>query len=86
MPRADCGCAARQILKAVERNRRRALIGPDAVVFDAVSRLPAGLYQRVLAGGARLQRRERALMVFAALVPLVIAVAFLLVELISGNP
>ena len=52
--------AARQILKAVERNRRRALIGPDAVVFDAVSRLPAGLYQRVLAGGARLQRRERA--------------------------
>lgn len=52
--------AARQILKAVERNRRRALIGPDAVVFDAVSRLPAGLYQWVLAGGARLQRRERA--------------------------
>ena len=52
--------AALQILKAVERNRRRALIGPDAVVFDAVSRLPAGLYQRVLAGGARLQRRERA--------------------------
>ena len=52
--------AARQILKAVERNRRRALIGPDAMVFDAVSRLPAGLYQRVLAGGARLQRRERA--------------------------
>jgi NAD(P)-dependent dehydrogenase (short-subunit alcohol dehydrogenase family) len=49
--------AARQILKAVERNRRRALIGPDAVVFDAVSRLPAGLYQRVLAGGARIQRR-----------------------------
>ena len=52
--------AARQILKAVEPNRRRALIGPDAMVFDAVSRLPAGLYQRVLAGGARLQRRERA--------------------------
>lgn len=40
--------AARQILKAVERNRRRALIGPDAKVFDIVSRLPAGLYQRLL--------------------------------------
>lgn len=40
--------AARQIIKAVERNRRRALIGPDAKVFDLVSRLPAGLYQRLL--------------------------------------
>ncbi len=45
--------AAEQILKAVSRNRRRALIGPDAIVFDLVSRLPAGLYQRVLAAGAR---------------------------------
>jgi NADP-dependent 3-hydroxy acid dehydrogenase YdfG len=40
--------AARQILKAVERNRRRALIGPDAKFFDIASRLPAGLYQRFL--------------------------------------
>ncbi len=40
--------AARQILKAVERNRRRALIGPDAKLFDIASRLPAGLYQRFL--------------------------------------
>lgn len=40
--------AARQILRAVRRNRRRALIGPDAVVFDVVSRLPAGVYQRLL--------------------------------------
>nr|WP_287374888.1 hypothetical protein [Candidatus Microthrix sp.] len=54
--RTDPDKAARQILKAVQRNRRRALIGPDAVVFDAVSRLPAGIYQRVLAGGARRQR------------------------------
>ena len=45
--------AARQILRAVERDRRRALIGPDAKVFDLVSRLPAGLYQRVLIAGAR---------------------------------
>lgn len=52
--------AARQILKAVERNRRRALIGPDAKVFDAMSRLPAGLYQRILilSGRRDLQNRE----------------------------
>jgi NAD(P)-dependent dehydrogenase (short-subunit alcohol dehydrogenase family) len=48
--------AANQILAAVQRNRRRALIGPDAVVFDAVSRLPAGVSQRVLALGSRLRR------------------------------
>ena len=45
--------AARQIVKAVERNRRRALIGPDAKVFDVVSRLPAGLYQRALVADGR---------------------------------
>ena len=44
-----------------------------------------------LAGGvaalmAIIRHRERALTVFVALVPLVIAVAFLLVELISGTP
>lgn len=44
--------AARQILKAVERNRRRALIGPDAKALDLVSRLPAVVSQRVLAAGA----------------------------------
>lgn len=49
--------AARQILAAVERNRRRALIGPDAKVFDLVSRLPAGVYQRVLVQGTK--RRAR---------------------------
>ncbi len=49
--------AAQQILTAVARNRRRALIGPDAKVFDLVSRLPAGLYQRALVQGTR--RRAR---------------------------
>jgi butyryl-CoA dehydrogenase len=49
--------AASQILAAVERDRRRALIGPDAKVIDLISRLPAGLHQRVLAAGAR--RRAR---------------------------
>jgi butyryl-CoA dehydrogenase len=49
--------AARQILTAVERDRRRALIGPDAKAIDLVSRLPAGLYQRVVVAGARRQHR-----------------------------
>jgi len=45
--------AARQILAAVENNRRRALIGPDAKVIDLLSRLPIGLYERMLVRGAR---------------------------------
>jgi NAD(P)-dependent dehydrogenase (short-subunit alcohol dehydrogenase family) len=45
--------AARQILTAVERDRRRALIGPDAKVIDLISRLPGTLYQNMLAKGAR---------------------------------
>lgn len=45
--------AAQQILQAVRRNRRRALIGPDAIAFDAVSRLPAALSQRLLVGIAK---------------------------------
>lgn len=45
--------AARQIIKAVRRDRRRALIGPDAKLFDLASRLPARLYQRLLVAGAR---------------------------------
>ena len=49
--------AARQILAAVLANKRRALIGPDAVVFDLVSRLPAGFYQRVLVAGSRRMHR-----------------------------
>jgi NAD(P)-dependent dehydrogenase (short-subunit alcohol dehydrogenase family) len=49
--------AARQILAAVQRDRRRALIGPDAKAIDFVSRLPAALYQTVLARGARRLRR-----------------------------
>ena len=45
--------AARVILAAVEQNRRRVLIGADAKAIDLVSRLPAGLYQRVLVAGAK---------------------------------
>jgi NAD(P)-dependent dehydrogenase (short-subunit alcohol dehydrogenase family) len=49
--------AARQILAAVQRDRRRALIGPDAKAIDLVSRLPAGLYQRIVEKGAKAARR-----------------------------
>ena len=48
--------AARQILRAVERNKRRALIGPDAKAIDLISRLPAGVYQRVVAAGFKRRR------------------------------
>lgn len=48
--------AARKILAAVARDRRRVLIGPDAKLIDLVSRLPAGLYQRVLVRGAKRRR------------------------------
>ena len=48
--------AARQIIKAVQRNRRRALIGPDAKVIDLVSRLPAAVVQRVIVRGATRMR------------------------------
>lgn len=37
--------AARQILKAVERNQRRVLVGPDAKFLDTVVRLLGGWYQ-----------------------------------------
>ena len=45
--------AARVILDGIERDKRRVLIGPDARVFDAISRLPAAFAQRVVALGGR---------------------------------
>jgi NAD(P)-dependent dehydrogenase (short-subunit alcohol dehydrogenase family) len=50
--------AARQILAAVRADRRRVLIGPDAVLIDFISRLPAGVYQRVVTLGATRALRE----------------------------
>jgi NAD(P)-dependent dehydrogenase (short-subunit alcohol dehydrogenase family) len=49
--------AARQILAAVERDKRRALIGPDAKVIDVIARLPGSLYQRVVVAGAKRRRK-----------------------------
>jgi butyryl-CoA dehydrogenase len=48
--------AARQILAAVERNRRRALVGPDAKVVDLLSRLPTGVWHAMVVRGARRRR------------------------------
>ena len=48
--------AARQIIKAVQRNRRRALIGPDAKAIDLISRLPAAVVQKVIVRGATRMR------------------------------
>lgn len=50
--------AAKVILKAVEGNRRRTLIGADAKLLDLISRLPAGLYQRVLVFGGKRRLRS----------------------------
>ena len=57
MARTSPEAAANKILKAVQRNRRRCLIGPDAYVFDLVSRLPAAIPQRLLRLMARRARQ-----------------------------
>jgi butyryl-CoA dehydrogenase len=48
--------AAKVILAAVQADRRRVLIGPDARLFDLAARLPAGVYQQVIVRGARRRR------------------------------
>jgi len=50
--------AARQIITAVEKNKRRALIGHDAKAIDLLSRLPSSWYQRALVAGASRRRRR----------------------------
>lgn len=49
--------AARQIVAAIEADKRRALVGPDAKILDLLARLPAGLVQGVLVRGGRRRRR-----------------------------
>jgi short-subunit dehydrogenase len=49
--------AAKIILRGVERNRPRVLVGPDAYVIDALPRVLGPLYQRITATGARLASR-----------------------------
>jgi short-subunit dehydrogenase len=40
--------AAAVILRAVEKNKRRAMVGADARIFDLAARLPPGIYQRII--------------------------------------
>lgn len=41
--------AAKQIVRAVQLDKRRALIGPDAKAFAALAKLPPGIHQRLVA-------------------------------------
>lgn len=48
--------AARAIVRAVQLDKRRALIGPDAYALDLLAHLPVGVGQRLIAVGARRAR------------------------------
>ncbi len=50
--------AAKEILNAVRKNRRRVLVGPDAKLFDAVVRLLPTGYQRIVTGVVRMGSRS----------------------------
>lgn len=59
MARSTPDDAARDILAAILGNRRRQLIGKDAVMIDWIQRLiPAG-YQRILIAAAKRQRAKK---------------------------
>jgi short-subunit dehydrogenase len=49
----SAGTAARTILKAVQRNRRRVLVGPDAYAIDLLVRLAPAASQRLIMAMAR---------------------------------
>ena len=59
LARTSPEAAARSILRAVERDRRRCTIGLDGALVDLVSRLPAGVHQRLLVASARRRLRHR---------------------------
>ena len=45
--------AAEVIVGAVQKNKRRVLVGPDARVFDAMARVAPAGYQRLITGVVR---------------------------------
>jgi butyryl-CoA dehydrogenase len=49
--------AAKVIVAALEGNKRRAFIGPDAHAFRLLSQLPPGVYQNLIRVGTRLGSR-----------------------------
>ena len=59
MARSTPEDAARDILRAILGNRRRQLIGADAVVIDWIQRLLPESYQRILIAAAKRQRRQQ---------------------------
>jgi len=50
--------AAKIILKAVKKNKRRVLVGPDAVGFDLLVRLLGSAYQKLVVGAMKLQIKQ----------------------------
>ena len=48
--------AAQVIVKGIEKDKRRVMIGPDAHVINVASKLPPRVYQRVIARGAARHR------------------------------
>ena len=48
--------AAKSIIKAVRKNKRRALIGPDAYLFTLVGKIPPGLWMPIVVRGAHARR------------------------------
>lgn len=51
--------AARVIIRGIEKNKRRVLIGPDARIFDAIQRVFPSGYQRIVSGLVRLRRSRQ---------------------------
>jgi short-subunit dehydrogenase len=49
--------AARKIIQAVEKNQRRALVGVDAYIYDAMARLFPGAYQPLIIAFTRMMLR-----------------------------
>ncbi len=47
--------AAAKIVRAVEQDRRRVMVGPDAHVFSALARTSPAFYQRLIGRGASLR-------------------------------
>ena len=50
--------AAKTILNGVKKNKRRVLIGPDAVAFDLMVRTMGSWYQKVIVGVMKLQANQ----------------------------
>ena len=50
--------AAKTILNGVKKNKRRVLIGPDAIAFDLMVRTMGSWYQKVIVGVMKLQANQ----------------------------